>query len=272
MHDKCPLGHDTIVVAGIRRCVECTRSRTRTVQDARKDVQQPVRASGTLSVELDSVKAAIERRDASEARQMGISVSELHMRREAAQREAENARLEEEREERLGADRRRVTGDDAALIVSADETRLAASKPWRIVDRWLRSGRPFCVLSGPRGVGKTVAAMAAKARLGGLVIGPDDMVRAHRNEHERALALRERIFDVGLLVLDDLGLEVDGESAVRAFQALIDQRQGGGRRTLVTTNLKRAQIESTYDARTIERITHGGAFVELTGTSMRRVS
>jgi DNA replication protein DnaC len=93
-----------------------------------------------------------------------------------------------------------------------------------------------------------------------------------RNEHEEAKALRRAMAEVEFLVIDDLGLELDELVGVRALQNVVNGRQGPGMRTLITTNLSVQMLYDRYDARTTERVTNGGAFVEIGGTTMRRLA
>lgn len=219
-----------------------------------------------------AAQAAVDRRDAEDAADRNITVDVLRAEREAASRRDETREIRESRIERLGKDARLITPADFGRVVSTEPGAMDGTKAWRLVERFARSGKCFLVMSGPRGVGKTVACCALKARLGGLIVSADEMTRAHRNEHQEALRCRSAMADVSTLIIDDLGLEGDVDAGVRAFQATINERQGPGMRTVVTTNLSKTQIVTRYDARTTERILHGGAIVELTGQSLRGVS
>lgn len=216
------------------------------------------------------MQAAIDRRDQEEARRRDTTVESLRAEREEALIEDQNREVEVLRLERLGRDARLITPDDVKRVVAVAPDAMNGTKAWRIVERFIKSGRAFCVISGPRGVGKTVAACAAKARLGGMIISADELTRAQKNEHEEARELRGRIPDITLLVIDDLGLEGDIDAGVRALQYAVNERQGRGLRTLVTTNLSKKMLRERYDARTIERIEHGGALVEIPGESLRK--
>lgn len=262
MRETCSLGHKLALVDGSARCPECTRNLTKPAESA------PVRGSITRMV--DGMRAAIDQRDEAEANARGVTVDALREARE--QRVAKDAEreLREQRRERLGRDARLIKPADVERIISADPTALNGTKAWRVVERFLRSRREFCVLSGPKGVGKTVAACAAKSRLGGLIVSADELTRACKNEHAEAIALRSRITDVAFLVIDDIGLELDEVAGIRALQWAVNERQGPGMKTLGTTNLSKKMIVGRYDARTIERIEHGGAIVELEGESLRR--
>lgn len=273
MADRCPLGHEIVVVGDVRRCVECTRALSRAKPPTRADGRGVVtKVSDAIAKELADMRAAIDARDEEAAAAKKESVEAYRERRDARIAQDEAATLREERIQRLGRDKRRITPADFERVVSPDPAALEVTRSWFVVDKFLASGRNFCVLSGPKGVGKTVAACAAKARLGGMIVSADEMTRAVRNEHDEAKALRRAMEEVEFLVVDDLGLELDEVVGVRALQHVVNERQGVGMRTLITTNLSVQMLYDRYDGRTSERITHGGAFVEIGGPSRRRLA
>lgn len=212
----------------------------------------------------DAYRAAKER-EKHEAAARGVTVDQLRAQ-EAADRQIDEAReLADNRARRISRFARYITREDAERI-ARDELDTDA---WRAVLAWLGTSSTFLVLSGGTGTGKTVAALGALARRGGVMVSSLDVVRAWRNEHDEARMLRSRILDSGFLVLDDLGVESDRDNARTALQELVNARQGACR-TIITTNLSRASFGSAYDARTLERIEHGGVFAALTvRTSMR---
>lgn len=214
---------------------------------------------------IRSTMQAVERRDVSEAAARGVTVDELRVQRERWHDELREAELRGSREERIAPHRHLVTDEDYRRIV-LDEV---DSDAWRIVSRWLTSPAAFLVLGGEKGTGKTVASLAALSRFGGRVFSALDMVRAWKNETDEAQALRPAILGCAFLVLDDLGTEPDPSHARVGFHELVNGRQGN-RRTIITTNLPRSEIERRYDPRTIERLDHSGAWVALKSTSMRR--
>lgn len=73
------------------------------------------------------------------------------------------------------------------------------------------------------------------------------------------------------LILDDLGCEVDSEGgwATRELAALITERHKERLRTIITTNLRRAEIGARYAARVDSRLNEGAVFVPCKALNMR---
>jgi DNA replication protein DnaC len=168
---------------------------------------------------------------------------------------------------------------------------------------WLEGTQPALVLCGGVGTGKTTAAAWAAwttehASLLGLAArllepGQDRESASAKLrsmpcqiEAVRALLLGRRAdpwkqdlaagvqplnFGAELLVLDDLGTErPDDARFAEGLFRLIDERQDQDHRTLITTNLRRADIRPRYGDRIADRLNHIGRAVEIKGASMRR--
>ena len=73
----------------------------------------------------------------------------------------------------------------------------------------------------------------------------------------------------GVSVLDDLGTEGDSQRFQEALATYIDARMDAPK-TVITTNLAKADIRKRYGDRIADRLNHVGACVELKGKSMRR--
>ena len=73
----------------------------------------------------------------------------------------------------------------------------------------------------------------------------------------------------GVSVLDDLGTEGDAVRFHEAFATYVDARMSASK-TVITTNLAKADIRKRYGDRIADRLNHVGACVELKGQSMRR--
>lgn len=141
--------------------------------------------------------------------------------------------------------------DAVAFMLARDfEQRGALAK----VDAFMASKDTFLVLFGEPNTGKTVAACSAfltlKAPLWtsdagqtwewnskvGLFVSAHDVSSASYFDADAKKRLR-RMANVRLLVLDDLGAEMMSESWKSNFDALIDARYGGKRKTILTSNV-----------------------------------
>lgn len=126
------------------------------------------------------------------------------------------------------------------------------------------TGSEWCLtLAGPPGTGKSVAAAYVVARCGGLWLSA-----RHLSNPKYDLGPAER---AELLVLDDLGTEYSGASefGVERAAALLELRHEEARRTVITTNLKEADIGERYKARVASRLREQARLVVARGADMR---
>ena len=121
----------------------------------------------------------------------------------------------------------------------------------------------LCVLGGPRGVGKTVAACYALGRTGGLYVTAYPFARPGLDLGELKAATT--------LVVDQLGRENVGASdyALSQLEEVIDDRYANRRLTLLCANLKRADFTARYGGVIDDRLVGEGVYVELQGKSLR---
>lgn len=161
-------------------------------------------------------------------------------------------------------------GDDRAIV---DKT-IRRTRALEIVDRWAGDpkGRPILVLSGAIGTGKTLAAgvLVANAKTGRVIAARQLSETVIPFAAEIARGVQPLNLTARLLVLDDLGTEDPKRDRrwTEAFATFIDARQCHGR-TLITSNLKRADFRERYDARIVSRLNASAKAVELVGESMR---
>jgi DNA replication protein DnaC len=158
-----------------------------------------------------------------------------------------------------------------------ERTREAAAEPkdtpaLLATRQWLESGKVWLLLAGDVGTGKSVAAAwallevaragqtvafrraAEVARLSGFDAGAEELARLKR---------------VGLLVLDDLGTECATGWGTSILHELLDTRHESKLRTIVTSNLKRADARARLGDRLADRVQQDGRVVWLEGKSMR---
>lgn len=141
-------------------------------------------------------------------------------------------------------------------IAALTEAKPLDTPALQVARRWMDEGKPFLVLSGWTGTGKTVAAcwcLRAATRVetrtgynlkewdshAGLFVRLSQLRRlSDFDTGDRALW--HRALTARVLVLDEVGLhpgETLSRRAQEDFEELIDRRDGYGRRTILTTNL-----------------------------------
>lgn len=106
--------------------------------------------------------------------------------------------------------------------------------------------RPFLLLHGATGTGKSVAAAAvAIARPGALWVYPRDLSEAYMSRYAEALARRHALEQAPLLVIDGLGAEAAPVAhTLDALLGLLPVRLR--RRTIITTQLSQAAYTERY--------------------------
>lgn len=227
--------------------------------------------SGWLAA-VSSMREAQERA----ARERGFaSADEMVEADDAAERDRE----ERQRANELAEHRGRVIGMCHGELSDATVMRLLSGKArdthaMRAVREWSASRVPILVLAGNAGTGKSFAALAHACS----VRVDCQIVRASRlgahwerwqsDREDRVEPLRMR---VPLLIVDDLGLEpLDDRRAAVAVEELFHARQGGGLRTIVTTNLTPQEARRRYSERVFSRLAESGRWVALVGDDIRR--
>lgn len=147
--------------------------------------------------------------------------------------------------------------------------RLRNTDAVRATKRWC-AGYEWCLLlSGPPGVGKTVAAAYAAMREGGILrwLTASKLMRVPQYDQ----AAWSELEWADLVVLDDLGTEFQDKSGAMQLRvdSLIDDRYSRESRLVITTNLNTAEFKSRYGERVADRIRDGGSIVGLDGKSLR---
>lgn len=152
------------------------------------------------------------------------------------------------------------------------------------VREWAKSDKVFCLILGGAGSGKTVAAVEAllNAKMawdGGKswcysssearFAAATDLARLSYFdlEAQRRLGRLER---VPWLVLDDLGAELMTPGWASNFGEIINVRNSGRRKTVVTSNLTVEAFKERYDERVISRIRGNGVVLSSGSIDLRR--
>jgi DNA replication protein DnaC len=169
-----------------------------------------------------------------------------------------------------------ITAEDRATIIA--DNGLQNTHALRAVQRWfnIRSGsvqRPVSALAllGETGRGKTFAVAWLLARVGGMYITAEAMRRLFVSTHYRDSRRFDELLEQRCLVIDDVGTELDALTAQAAMFEAVNRRVGNSRAwTGLTGNITAAEFKDRYGERTVRRIEHQGAIVEVSGDDMRR--
>lgn len=134
--------------------------------------------------------------------------------------------------------------------------------PLRAVQEYMRGSKALAVLHGDVGVGKTLAACWALAARGGHFVSAMDVARIFTSFSEEAR--RAKLMSAFVLVVDDVGQELDPAKFGPCLTELINRRRSGGKRTILTSNLSPRALRERYpDRRLWSRVSqcvHGRGF------------
>lgn len=161
----------------------------------------------------------------------------------------------EEREERMrnSGIEGSITDEDWRLVKLNS---LHHSKSLEFVEGWLEQRTLYLALLGTVGCGKTLACAYAIAEVGGLYTTAKRVERVFLAQFGTALAEQEHIMNKnGLLVIDDVGTELNQQTFASSLFEVLNARQGAGRRTILTANMPKKDFEQRYtDARLLSRL------------------
>ena len=143
-------------------------------------------------------------------------------------------------------------------------------------------GSPNLLFTGAPGLGKTFlsAAIARVVSASGAgvaydtataLLGAYEREKFSRDEDERADAASRvrQLTTCDLLILDDLGTEMTTAFTQSALYSLLDGRLRAGKKTIVSTNLSRADIEGRYGAALASRLAGEYEWLEFRGRDVR---
>ena len=133
---------------------------------------------------------------------------------------------------------------------------------------------------GPNGTGKTSLAMlvSKQALASGrsvAIYSVPRMLNELRDTFDDDADLRvgeliDRLAEVDLLHLDDLGAERSNPWVLEQLYAIVDARYEGQRSTIITTNLEEEQLVEQVGARTVSRLTEMCDMIPVHGADHRR--
>lgn len=158
----------------------------------------------------------------------------------------------------------------AATLTDVDGKAGQFLRDW--VQTWPTPKYRNVILGGPTGAGKTYAAVAAmraavEAGLSSHLFGYSEYLTALRPDGERPhWQVRRAAFDPWLLVVDDLGVELNAQASEAARREMVDlmsARNGAQRVTVFTTNLKPDQVRFVFGDRFFSRLSQDSAGVRM---------
>jgi DNA replication protein DnaC len=145
-------------------------------------------------------------------------------------------------------------------------------------------GPTMLVLAGPKGVGKTVAAVYAMMTTQPPPPAASSAWPAERNPRFRHVSdvaelglwgeeanrkARGELKQCKVLVIDDVGAEYMSEAFLAAWDSLVNARYGSIGHTIFTTNLTHEKFALRYGDRVYDRIRGRGEWYDIDGESMR---
>lgn len=135
------------------------------------------------------------------------------------------------------------------------------------------------ILSGKPGIGKTYAVCRGLLIFcyggegksyprSGVFASIGEVLEAFRKE----TSLKEKILNVRLLAIDDLGCEYADKNSYNNFiiDEIFNHLYAHSRFCLITTNLTVAQFKSKYSERLVDRVREFGKFIEIEDINYRR--
>lgn len=142
------------------------------------------------------------------------------------------------------------------------------------IDAWVAGPKPWLVIAGGTGTGKSVAAGYGLARLlgmrrrGGWVDSASFASRVGGFDGQTEL---RRLQSLDALVVDDFGTEhYSSFTEALFFEVLAGRHEHGDLRTILTTNLDRAALRHRLGSRLADRVSNACSMVTCTGESLRK--
>lgn len=226
----------------------------------------------------------------SRARQEAATAAavEIHAAIEKTRQEANAART------RGAVEHLRACGVDPVTLEAFQGDRLRSTAALRGVLSWLDTEKPFCVLTGGVGGGKSVAAAYALLRATrtvqllphpladepitieeldrrrGLWIRASDLRHSSRFGDGKEVALVDQAATVPWLALDELrAADVKGAGLER-LEEVLGERYARARRTVITSNHTQLELRQLLGERLSSRLAEGAFVVDAGDSDLRR--
>jgi len=148
----------------------------------------------------------------------------------------------------------------------------------KVADWWRSSPKAFCVLGGKSGTGKTIAALSLFPEICSRCLLTQSGEEYWSWEHNAHLlpavelsqqsffdrtdrGARERAKSYRLLIVDDLGAELNTDIVKQTLLEVLDARMNNARKTLITTNLTGVLLKQRYQGRVLRRLEESGVWL-----------
>jgi DNA replication protein DnaC len=161
--------------------------------------------------------------------------------------------------------------DDVDVALRAGN--LARTEALETLETWMGAReKPWIVLSGPTGCGKSVAVAKVLWDGGGRFVRSDELVRLFSSMFGEQYEQQQKLRDTGRLVIDDVGGELDATRMLPALLDLLDARKSArGTPTIVTTNLSKKEFAARYaNERLMSRMAESVHWAAVGGNDLRR--
>lgn len=99
----------------------------------------------------------------------------------------------------------------------------------------------------------------------------DDLQSEQFGRGENAQYTKKQILDCDLLILDDLGTEIDNQYSIATLYNIINSRVLSKKPTIISTNFKFSALEERYDKRITSRLTGEYVSMYLFGNDIRNM-
>jgi DNA replication protein DnaC len=184
--------------------------------------------------------------------------------------ERDRAKREAKRREAFRSNGCAVTDEVFEAIVGntlGDTQALRELKAWGT-----QRDKPWVALSGPTGCGKSVAVASLMWGAGGRFVRADEAVRLFASMFGEQYEQQQKLRDAGLLVIDDVGGELDAARMLPVLLDLLDSRKSArSTPTVLTTNLTKKEFRERYaNDRLMSRMAESVQWVALNGEDLRR--
>lgn len=188
---------------------------------------------------------------------------------EAIRAEEQRAEGDRRRRERLSVwgERNRLPARVRKALEAPEDNRAMAT-----AIGWLTQPKPWLVLMGSTGVGKSVAAAAALHRCfeqGSSVAWVEAADIATTAGGFTGQERAEKLRAVDVLVVDDVGTDQANDWALSILRGILQHRHEEQLRTILTTNLNGPDFRAHVGPRVADRIRGECVAVNLDGRSMR---